>query len=68
MILEVATNGLSWAQEFNTMSLSHMNLITAENGEDAAPHYRDHNEFPNWVLNLYHRRDYLLSVSVSEKN
>lgn len=47
MTLEVATNGVPWAQELNTMSLSDTNLTTAENGEDTAPHYRDHYEFPN---------------------
>lgn len=50
MILEFATNGVSWAQEFNLTSLSHSNLITTENGEDVALHCKGHYEFPNLGL------------------
>lgn len=52
MVLEVATNRLSWAQELNTMSFPHANFITVENGEDAAPHYRGYYEFPNLGLEI----------------
>ncbi|KAI4548264.1 hypothetical protein MG293_000594 [Ovis ammon polii] len=33
MILEVATNGVSWVQELDAISLSHTNLTPAENVE-----------------------------------
>lgn len=48
--LEVATNEVPWAQEFNITSLLHTNLITAENGKDATSHYKDHYVFLNLGL------------------